>query len=118
NEFELLQEVGWQGYSQRALRRGLAVLGQRAGGLGLLEQAPRMLEHAFAELGDRELASGAGEQPFAETALERADPPGDGRFRQAAALGGLREAAGIDHAGEEDQVVGCDVHVSALHAYC
>ena len=38
-------------------------------------------------------------------ALERGDAPRDGRLRQAQALGGAREAAFVDHAGEQQQVV-------------
>lgn len=101
-------EVGWQRCAQHAARDSLPVLRQRRRRLGLLLQPARVFEDALAEVGERQPARAARQQSLAEARLERADPPRDGRFGQPAAFGGAREAAGGNHPGEEDQVVGVE----------
>ena len=69
-----------------------------------------MLEHAVAEVGDGELARRSQQQPLAELRLERSDASRNGRFRQPHAGRGAAEAALVDDAGEQHQVIRLEVH--------
>ncbi len=51
--------------AQAAARRVLPVLRERRCRGNILDDAPRVLEHGGAEIGDAELAGGAQQQPFA-----------------------------------------------------
>ncbi len=68
------------------------ILGDRLGGLRLLQNLTQMWLHPPPELGERDLPPFAMEQRTAELRLELLDRRGEGRLRNMASLGGSREA--------------------------
>ena len=106
-------EVARHRHAQPSARLDLPVLGQRRRGRDVLDDVMRMLEHGAAEVGDGELARRAQQQPFAELRFERRHASRHGRLGQAQALGGAGKAAFVDDAGEEQEIVGFEVHGSS-----
>ena len=101
-----VREVAGHRYAQAAAGLGLALQCERRRGVDFLRHVARMVEHAAAEVGDAELAGRAQQQALAQLRLQRRHAAGDRGFRQAQALGRAAEAAGVGHAGEQEEVVG------------
>ena len=103
-EQEVRQVVG-HARAQAARRLGLPVRGDRPGGFDVLGDVPRVLEHRAAEIGQRERAGGAQEQPFAEGLFERRHAARHRRLGKAQACCGVREPAIVGDPGEDHEVV-------------
>ena len=97
-------------HAQAAARLDLPVLGERFGRRHVLDEMMRVLEHRAAEVGDGELARRAQQQALAKLGFKRGDPSRHGRLGQFQSLRGAREAAFVDDAGEQQQVIGFEAH--------
>jgi len=76
----------------------------------------RMFEHAAAEIGDGELARGPQQQTLAELCFEVRDATRHGRLGLPGSLCRAAEAALVHHAGEEQKVIGLEVHAKLCAA--
>ena len=84
---------------------------RRQFGVDLIERGPTVAEQAFARLGRRDAARGAGQQPKPEPRFESADGVAEGRLRDAELRRGPGEAPLPRHREEGQEVV----EVAALH---
>jgi hypothetical protein len=102
----VVRKIGRHRDAEPSARLHLPLLRQGGGGIDFGHHLVRMLEHAAAEVGDGQLARRSQQQAFAELRLEVGDAPRHGRLRLAGALGGAAEAAFVDDAREQQEVVG------------
>ena len=98
----------------------LPVLGERRRRGHVLDDVMRVLQHREPEVGDRELAGRAQQQPLAQLGFERRHPARHRRLGEPEPPGRPREAAFVDDAREEQEIVrlefmGLRVAVGALH---
>ena len=93
------------GHPDQADRLGEAAAHDRLGGLGLDRRGAGAVVERAPDLGQREAARAAVDQPRAEPGLELGDPLADRRLRRARDPGGRGEAAALDGEDEGAQVV-------------
>jgi len=84
---------------------------QRQCAVHFARHGTRVFEHALAELGQRQAPGAALQQLLAQALLQQRQAAADRGLGQLQALGGPAEAAGVHHAGKEQEVVG--IHIAS-----